>query len=63
MNMQLHDKTYYCPECGAEYNSQEGIIVVEYGEFSGVYCMQCFIKWISINIPRLRVKERKQNGR
>jgi ribosomal protein L37AE/L43A len=52
-------KDYICPVCGEEYNSRtsDGLIV-SVPEYAGVYCLKCWAKWISENIPKCVNKEK-----
>ncbi len=55
----LIDKDYICPVCSEEYNSKlsEGLIV-SFPEYAGTYCIKCWAKWISENIPKCIKKEK-----
>ena len=45
-----------CPTCGAEYGECEGLCVST-PQYTGDYCLSCWAKWISENIPKLVPKK------
>jgi hypothetical protein len=44
--------SYTCPTCGWKCNSPDGLRV-SLPSTHGVYCMDCYGKWIHANIPKL----------
>ena len=47
---------YKCPRCGYEGGEYINVEMVGY---EGRYCLQCYAKWISENMPRLELKSGK----
>jgi hypothetical protein len=46
-------KDQRCPVCGEEYRTGLGEgLIVSISPYSGTYCLKCWAKWISENIPR-----------
>lgn len=41
-----------CPKCNTTSNGEEGL-VVSILPFNGIYCIKCWAKWISENIPKM----------
>ena len=41
-----------CPVCGYKTNSH--LKVRNLDEYNGEYCMKCWAKWISENLPRMK---------
>ena len=51
--------THVCPVCGYEVGDYDGLRVS--GEpFSGVYCINCWAKWIHENIPKMEKIEGRE---
>ena len=45
--------SYTCPTCGWKCKSQYECLRVSLPHTQGVYCMECYGKWIHANIPKL----------
>jgi hypothetical protein len=45
-------KAYKCPVCGNEQHEGEGLEIT-IKEFQGSYCMKCYAKFLSKNIPKM----------
>ncbi len=46
-------RVFECPVCGEKHKEslKEGL-VVSLSEYAGTYCLRCWAKWISENIPK-----------
>jgi len=45
-----------CPKCGNEALKGTHVLEVTFPEYEGEYCMKCWAKWISENIPKMEKK-------
>lgn len=45
--------SYTCPTCGWKCKSQYEGLRVSLINTQGIYCMECYGKWIHANIPKL----------
>jgi hypothetical protein len=45
--------SWVCPVCGDVQNEWGGFLGVTIRPYEGRYCMKCWAKWISENIPKM----------
>jgi len=45
-----------CPKCGDETPEGINVLKITIPEYQGEYCMKCWAKWISENIPKMEKK-------
>lgn len=45
--------SYTCPACGWKCKSQYEGLRVSFPNVQGIYCMECYGKWIHANIPKM----------
>lgn len=54
-------KNHRCPKCGWECNSPDEGLIITFDKFNGTYCMYCWAKSISDNIPKMeKITDEKQ---
>lgn len=46
-------ETYKCPVCKWETDGS-GLLVVTIPPYQGKYCMKCWAKWMSVNLPQVK---------
>jgi hypothetical protein len=63
-SLTLGAKDLRCPVCGQEYSSSlgGGLCVNGYEPYTGTYCLKCWAKWISENIPRCEEINKRQQA-
>jgi hypothetical protein len=47
-----------CPQCGWEAKEEEGSVKIDIEPYDGVYCLRCWAKWLSENLPKMERKKK-----
>jgi formate dehydrogenase maturation protein FdhE len=58
MNVEFTNKNLVCPVCGYKTSTNNlSAITVSVSGYEGIYCMNCYAKWISENLPKYQEEE------
>lgn len=57
---QMKAAKHICPVCGWEASEGDGLYST-FEDTAGCYCMKCYAKWVSENVPKMEAKEKNDS--